>query len=80
MTVNYSLGRFRELKREIDQALFAPVNFSEIGARSDLADLIPNPVREERRLGVIENDALLAVEPALALVDLGDDRVQAEGQ
>ena len=60
------------MKREIDQALFAPVNFSEIGARSDLADLIPNPVRQERRLRVIQNNAFLAVEPALTLVDLGD--------
>jgi hypothetical protein len=34
-------------------------------------------VREERGLGVVEDDALFAVEPARVLVDLGDDRVEA---
>ena len=35
-------------------------------------------MRQERRLGVVEDDAFLVVEPARRLVDLGYDRLDAE--
>src|SRR3954469_13321736 len=65
---------------EIDESFLAPVNFSEINARRDFAYFVANPMRQQRRLRIIEHDALLVIEPARAFVDLGDDRVQAERQ
>src|SRR4029077_2054954 len=69
-----------ELEAEVDQAILGPVHLAEIKARADEADLVANVVRHERRLGVVEDDALLVVEPARRLVDLGDDRLDAEGE
>src|SRR6185295_3654351 len=39
-----------------------------------------DPLRHHRGLGVVDDDALLVVEPARPLVNLGDDRVDAERQ
>src|SRR5438046_1286166 len=70
----------RKLQSEINQPLFAQINFAEISAWHDFANLIADPMRQQRRLRVIEDDALLLVHPARTLVDLRDDRVQSEGQ
>src|SRR6266852_7857325 len=67
-----------KLQRKIDEPLFVPVNFSQIKTRPDLADLIANPLRDERRLRVVENDAFLAIEPAGPFVNLRDDRIEPE--
>src|SRR5437667_888479 len=69
-----------ELQTEVDQALLVPVHLAQIELRADQADLGTVPVRDHRGLRVVEDDALLAVEPARALVELGDNRLQAEGQ
>jgi len=47
---------FRKFDGEINQPLLAQINVAEIEAGRDLADLIANPVREERGLGVVEDD------------------------
>jgi hypothetical protein len=47
---------FRKFDGEINQPLLAPIDVAEIEAGRDLADLIANPVREERGLGVVEDD------------------------
>src|SRR5262249_27577412 len=67
-----------ELQGEIDQPFFVPVDLPQIQPGPDLADLIANPARDQGGLGIIENDALLAIQPARRLVDLGNDRVEAE--
>ena len=67
-------------KREINQSLFAQVNFAEVSAWRDFANLITDPMRYQRSLRVIEDDALLVVHPARTFIDLGDDRVESERQ
>ena len=62
----------------MDQLLFAPVNHAEIDPGRDFADFIANPLREQRSLRVIEDDAFLLVEPAFVLVDFGHDRPVSE--
>jgi hypothetical protein len=47
---------FRKFDGEINQPLLASIDVAEIEAGRDLADLIANPVREERGLGVVEDD------------------------
>src|SRR6266404_72897 len=80
-TVNCDWGvTTSELEAEVDQALLTPVDLSQIEPRTDQADLVPYPVRHQRGLGVVEDNALLAVEPAGALVHLGDDGLEAERQ
>src|SRR5688572_12726888 len=79
--INRRPGRDRsglELEREVDQARFVPVDLAEIDVRRDQPDLVADPLRHHRSLGVIEDDAFLLVEPARRLVDLGDDRIDAE--
>src|SRR5688572_17584888 len=81
--INRQPGRDRsglEFEREVDQARLVPVDLAEIDVRRDQADLVADPLRHHRGLGVVEDDALLVVEPARRLVDLGDDRVDTEWQ
>src|SRR5262245_21631290 len=56
----------------------APVHPAKIQIRCNEADLVANPLSDERGLRIIEDDALLVVEQAGSFVDLSDDRVQAE--
>jgi len=42
----------------------------------DLPDLVADPLCDERRLRVIQDNAFLLIEPAGSLVNLSDDRVQ----
>src|SRR5438067_2849420 len=80
MTEKTGLSRGWKFQREMDQLLFSPINNAEINPRRDFADLVPDPFRDQRRLGIIENNARLLVEPALRLVDLRDDRLVTKRQ
>src|SRR5260370_27438416 len=66
-------GSVLEADHEIDQPFPAPIKFAEIKPWRNFADLMANHPRDERGLGVIEDDALPAVEPALVLADLRFD-------
>jgi hypothetical protein len=67
---------FRKFDGEINQPLLALIDFAEIEAGRDFADLIANAVREERGLEVAEDDALLCqfgrwalyIRPSIALI------------
>src|SRR5918992_4210912 len=67
-----------ELEREQRHLRAPPEDEPEVEAGRDLADLVPDAAREERRLRVVEDDRLLLVEPARLLVDLRPHRPQAE--
>src|SRR2546425_11856504 len=69
-----------ELQGEIDQPLLVPIDFAEVQMRLDLTDFITNPVRQERSLGVVQDDALLTIEPTWPFVHLGDDGVESKRQ
>jgi len=47
------LSRCRKFESEINQSLFAQINFAEINARRDFANFITDPVRHQRSLGII---------------------------
>src|SRR5438034_1162587 len=68
----------RKLQREMQDLVALPVDESEIDAGRDCADLVPDPVRGERRLRVVEDDRLLLVEPAGVFVDLRADGLDPE--
>ncbi len=53
---------------------------AEIQPVADEAHLVPDVVRDERCRRVVEDDRFVAVEPALALVDLGLDPLQVQGR
>src|ERR1041385_6389428 len=72
------LPRCRKFENEINQSLFAQINFAEINAWRDFPNLVTDPVRYQRSLGIIEHNALLAIHPAGPLVHFGDDCVQSE--
>ena len=67
MAARSVLRRSRKLQSEVDQPLFTPVDHAEVNAGSDFANLIAYPMRDERSLGVIEDDALLLIQPARSL-------------
>src|SRR5262245_48195296 len=69
-----------ELQGEIDQPLFVPIDFAKVKLRCDESNLISDPMRHQRRIGIIKDDALFVVEPTGPLVDLGNDGVEAERQ
>src|SRR5689334_13098984 len=69
-----------EFEREIDQPGLVPIGEAEIDVRRDEADLVADPMSHDRGYRVVEDDALLAVQPARRLVDLGGDGMNAEGQ
>src|SRR6187549_2393735 len=70
----------RKPQREVDQFLFTPVNDPKVNSRSHFADFVADPFGHERSLRVIENDALLLVEPALVVVDLCHNRLVPKRQ
>src|SRR5262245_26117803 len=70
--------RTAEIDREIAQPLAAPGHLAQVQARRDLPDLVADLAGDERGLGVIQDDALLLVEPARRLVDLRPDRLHVE--
>src|SRR5580704_9718989 len=68
-----------ELQREVDQPRLVPVDLAEVQPRRlDQPDLIANPMRDHRRLGVVQHNAFLAIQPAWRLVNPGDDGIEAE--
>src|SRR6266404_5258804 len=69
----------RKLQREMNELLLTPVNNPQIDARCDFAYFVSNPVRDERSLRVVEHDALLLIEPAFTLVNLGDNHPMSVG-
>src|SRR5207248_3219981 len=69
-----------KLQCEVKDSGSAAEHLAQIEAGLDHPNLIANPSGDQRRLRIVENDAFLAVEPALALVDLGDDSGDAERQ
>src|SRR5215218_6339049 len=69
-----------ELQREVEDLRLLPEDEPEVEAGRDFADLVADPLSHDRGLGVVEDDRLLAVEPALVPVDLRADRLQPEGQ
>src|SRR6266508_2366649 len=78
----YGTGRALpgELQREVEDLALLPEDEPEIEARRDLADLVADPLRHDGGLRVVEDDRLLAVEPALVLVDLGPNSLDPEGE
>src|SRR5438874_8405703 len=57
---------------------FPKINLAQVDTRSDFAYFVADPVRQQRRLRIIEHDALLVVQPARTFIDLGNDRVQSK--
>src|SRR3954452_1744866 len=72
-----SLG---ELQREVQDLRLLPEDEPEVEPRRHLADLVADPLRHDRGLRVVEDDRLLAVEPALVLVNLRPHGLQPEGE
>src|ERR1700733_1117227 len=69
-----------EVEREIDKPLRVPIHLAEIKALIDQPNLIPNMRSHEGSLGIIEDNAFLAVEQARRLVDPRDDGLETEGE
>src|SRR2546423_14117929 len=69
-----------KLQGKIDEPLLAPVDDAQIAARPNQPNFVADSLCEERCLGVIEHNAFLAVHPACALVDLGNDGLQPESE
>src|SRR5262249_16677084 len=78
-TLPGAAGRHGYLQSKMDrQWPLGPVNLAEVQLRPNETHLVTDPVPHERRLGVVQDDALLVVVPARALVHLGSDRVDPE--
>src|SRR6476661_1578830 len=69
-------GGLLKLQREVDQRLLVPIDATKIETRIDRANFIADPMRNQRCLGIIEDDTFLAVEPAFILVNSRDDGIQ----
>src|SRR5262247_1668468 len=67
-----------ELEREMQNRLVVPIHAAEVDVGRDQTDLVANPLRHERGLRIVKNDAFLLVEQAGPRVDLGDNRVDAQ--
>src|SRR5262249_28304663 len=72
--------RHVKVETEIDETLLVPIDLAQIELGCDLPDLVADPMRDERSFGVIEHDALVAVEPAFVLIYVGDDCIEPERQ
>src|SRR5512132_1320966 len=73
-----ALRQWWEGQGELEQPAAAHEHLTKVGAAGDLADLVPDPVGDQRRARIVEHDALLAVDPARILVDLGPDQPEPE--
>ena len=67
-----------ELQEKVYKVLVAPVNLPQILLVRHLADFVTDPLGNCGRFRIIENNARLVVEPAIVLVDLGDDGPEAK--
>src|ERR1035438_3579215 len=68
-----------EFEGEADEEARAPPHLAqvEVGRGVDETDLVPDLLRQERRLRVVEDDDVLPVKPAGRVVDPGNDAVEA---
>src|SRR4051794_38283552 len=57
-----------------------PVNLAQIEAGFNLSDFVTNVMGYQGGLGVVEHDALLAVQPTVALVNVGNDGTEPHRQ
>src|SRR5262249_8604678 len=69
-----------ELQREVHDRLLVPIHAAEIKLRRDETYLVADPVRNQRRFGVVEDDAISGVEQAGRMIHLGDDGIESERQ
>jgi hypothetical protein len=69
-------GEVNEFVR--NQLLLSPIDHAQIQTRTSLANLVANPLRHNGGLGVIKDNALFSIEPALASIDLGNDRFRSQ--
>src|SRR3954471_16511019 len=67
-----------ELEREVQDAVVIPKDDPKVGAFVDEPYLVTDPVGDDRRLRVVENDAFFLVKPTGFLVHLGADAVEME--
>src|ERR1700693_5560405 len=73
-TVNWDCGvTALELQAEMDQPVLAPVHHAQVEIRREATDLVPDVVRHDGRIGIVQDDALLGVQPTGTLVDPGDN-------
>ena len=72
------LGRW-ERQGKIDQLGVTPIHNAQIKMRRNLANLIADPLRYDRRFGVIQHNTFFPVEPTVRLVHLGNNGLNAEG-
>src|SRR5436190_20459066 len=71
-------GVEREPGRDLGPVLGAAVHDAETDPRGDFADFVAVTLADERRVGVVEDSARPAVEPAFPRVDVRLDRGHAE--
>src|SRR5262249_32678297 len=67
-----------ELQRKIYEALLVPVDDAQVATRPNKSDLVANSMRNQRCLGIVQDNAFPTIRPACPLVDLGDDGLQPE--
>src|SRR5215468_1026995 len=53
-----------KFQQEVEQPGFVPIDLAEIGLRLEEPDLVADPMCHHGRLGIVQYDAVLAVEPA----------------
>src|SRR5436853_2918053 len=63
---------------ELEDLALPPEHDAKVDAGAHFPDLVADVAGRLRRLGVVEDDALLAVDPARFLVDLGPDALHVE--
>src|ERR687898_2133508 len=67
-----------KLQGEINQSLFLPINFPQVEAGFDLADLITYPLSDNGSIGVIQDNTVFAVEPTRSFIYFGDDGIETK--
>src|SRR5688500_15369702 len=65
-------------QREIEQSYAAPPHLAQKDARLCLANLVAHLAREQRGLRIIDDERLLAVQPARAPIDTSANRLHAK--
>src|SRR5215469_12869358 len=77
MTINAGWPSLREHEYKIDRFFLAHKYHAQIRPGCDQANFVADPFGDQRRLGVVDGDALFAVIPALVLIDFRDNGVAA---
>src|SRR5579859_4406644 len=74
-----ALSIFRgKAQRKVSDPDPSEIGHAKIETRCDRADLVPNPMRDDRRLRVVQDGARLRVGPTRASVDFRDKRQDTE--